>query len=254
MNHSFAQILVGIAILLGATPTFSQQPLVAQNGLPALEQRVDVAERGVSSETSETECDAYPRDMNTDSGLPAAKSQSTPAAAEPHKLGPLTFSLHWRFRTEAWDWFQPTTGQNAYAFEHSLLRLGIGQKGENFEWLLEGAQDTILDLPTHAVVPGVQGQLGLGGTYYAANSNSQYNVDAFVRQAYVGFKLPASGKLRLGRFTFLDGAEVTPADKTLTTLIHTRITQRLIGDFGLTTTMLKERAISATAARSRCWL
>jgi hypothetical protein len=26
-----------------------------------------------------------------------------------------------------------------------------------------------------------------------------------------------------------------------------------IGDFGLTTTMLKERATSATAARSRCW-
>jgi hypothetical protein len=230
LNHSFAQIFVGIAVLLGATSTFAQQPLVAQNELAAQEQRVDVAEPRVSSETSETA--ASPRDTKTDSGLPPAKSQSTPTAAEPHKLGPLTFSVNWRFRTEAWDWFQPTTGQNVYAFEHSLLRSGISQKGENFEWLLEGAQDTILDLPTHAVVPGVQGQLGLGGTYYAANSNSQYNADGFVRQAYVGFKLPENGKIRLGRFTFLDGAEVIPKDKTLATIVNTRITQRLIGDFG----------------------
>src|SRR2546430_16365020 len=33
-------------------------------------------------------------------------------------------------------------------------------------------------------------------------------------------------------FTFLDGAEVTPKDKSLATLVSTRITQRLIGDFG----------------------
>ncbi|MGH9742286.1 MAG: alginate export family protein [Candidatus Acidiferrum sp.] len=149
-----------------------------------------------------------------------------------YKLGPLTLYGSWRFRTEAWDWFQPSSGQNSYAFEHSLLRLGIGQKRERFEWLLEGAQDAILDLPTHAVLPGAPGQLGLGGTYFAANGNGQYNVNAFVRQAYVGFKLPENGKLRLGRFTFLDGAEVTPKNKTLATVVKTRVDQRLIGDFG----------------------
>ncbi len=161
----------------------------------------------------------------------AAKSKASPQAGH-YEVGPLTVFGDWRFRTEAWDWFQPLSGQNAYAFEHSLLRLGISQKGENFEWLLEGAQDAILDLPTHAVVVGAQGQLGLGGTYYAANGNGQNNANGFVRQAYLGFTLPASGKLRFGRFAFHDGAEVSPKDKTLATVINTRVSQRLIGDFG----------------------
>src|SRR5256885_565479 len=39
-------------------------------------------------------------------------------------------------------------------------------------------------------------------------------------------------RTRLGRFAFLDGAEVAPKDKTVATLVNTRITQRLIGDFG----------------------
>ena len=173
----------------------------------------------------------------------AASSTSAPRASAPqpapqpateqHKIGPLNFTVNWRFRTEAWDWFQPSVpAQNSYAFEHSLLRVGLGQKNERFEWFVEGAQDAIVNLPTTAVLPGAPGQLGLGGTYYAANGNGQNNANAFVRQAYVGFALPANSKLRLGRFTFLDGAEVTPKDKSLATLVSTRIAQRLIGDFG----------------------
>ena len=175
--------------------------------------------------------DALP---NTGKNSPADGSapKGKEAAPTPHKLGPLTVSVNWRLRTEAWDWFQPSTGQNAYAFEHSLLRVGVGQKSENFEWFLEGAQDAILGLPTGAVASGRQGQLGLGGTYYVANGNGQNNANGFVKQVYVGFKLPANGKLRVGRFGFLDGAEVIPKDKTLATLVSTRITQRLIGDFG----------------------
>ena len=157
------------------------------------------------------------------------KAQTPPAPS--HKLGSLTVSGSWRFRTEAWDWFQPATGENAYAFSHSLLRLGIGQKREKFEWFLEGAQDAIFGLPTSSVLPGRPGQLGLGGTYFAANGNGPNNANGFVKQAYVGFKIPANGKLRLGRFGFLDGADVIPKDKTLATLVSTRITQRLIGDF-----------------------
>ena len=162
----------------------------------------------------------------------AASAQVTAHADGPVKLGSLTLSGSWRFRTEAWDWFQPSGGQNAYAFEHSLLRLAIGQKRESFEWLVEGAQDAIVDLPTRAVVSGTPGQLGLGGTYFAANGNNENNVNGFVKQAYVDFRLPARGNVKLGRFTFLDGAELVPKDKTLATVIGTRVTQRLIGDFG----------------------
>ena len=162
----------------------------------------------------------------------ATPPKAAPAPADPYKLGRLNVSVNWRFRTEAWDWFQQATGQNAYAFEHSLLRIGIGQKSEVFEWMLEGAQDAIVDLPTRALQPGRPGQLGLGATYFAANGNGQNNANGFVKQAYLGFKLPANGKLRLGRFGFLDGAEVIPKDKSLATLVSTRIAQRLIGDFG----------------------
>lgn len=157
--------------------------------------------------------------------------QAAPAKDSPHKLGPLNVSMSWRFRTEAWDFFQPPQGQNAYGFEHSLLKIGIGQKTEAFEWLLEGAADGIVDLPPSAVQPAPLGQLGLGATYYAANGSDRNIASGFLKQAYIGFKLPAKGKAKLGRFTFLDGAEVQPKDKTLATLVNTRIAQRLIGDF-----------------------
>jgi len=176
-------------------------------------------------------------DANTSAAAPA-QSESAPkpapqAASTQHKLGPLDLTVNWRFRTEAWDFFQPPVpGENAYAFEHSLLRIGLGQKSERFEWFVEGAQDAILDVPATAVLPGRPGQLGLGGTYFAANSGGQNNVNGFVRQAYVAFSLPANAKLKLGRFTFLDGAEIVPKDKSLATLVSQRITQRLIGDFG----------------------
>lgn len=163
-------------------------------------------------------------------GTTSAKPKS--ASSAPHRLGPFNISVNWRFRTEAWDFFQPSTGQNTYAFEHSLLKIGIGQKSEAFEWLLEGAADAIVDLPLSAVQPGRLGQLGLGGTYFAANDNERNNVNGFVKQAYIAFKLPARSRLKLGRFTFLDGAEVQPKDKALAALVNSRVMQRLIGDFG----------------------
>lgn len=162
----------------------------------------------------------------------SAQPNSKPAASAGHKLGSINVFGSWRVRGEGWDWFQPSSGENSYGFAHSLLRVGIRQSRERFEWLLEGAQDAILGLPASAIAPGQQGQLGLGGTYFAANGNQASNASGFLKQAYIAFKLPAGGKLRLGRFTFLDGAEVTPSDKTLAVLANTRINQRLVGDFG----------------------
>jgi hypothetical protein len=167
---------------------------------------------------------------------PEAKAASGPkpqlAPATPHRMGPFDLSINWRVRAEAWDFFQPSTGQNTYAFEHSLLKIGIGQKNEAFDWLLEGAADAIVDLPASAAQPGRPGQLGLGGTYFAANGNERNNVNGFVKQAYMAFNLPKKVRLKMGRFTFADGAEVPYKDKTLATLVNTRVTQRLIGDFG----------------------
>lgn len=154
-------------------------------------------------------------------------------AAQPsgHKLGPLDFAINWRARAEGWDWFKGDTGHGAYTFGHSLLRISIGQQSEHFDWQLEGEQVAILGLPDMAVVPAPQGQLGLGGTYYAANINSTNNVGGFLKQGFVQFK-DFGSKLKLGRFEYFDGNEVKPSDPTLATLVQTRIAQRLIANFG----------------------
>lgn len=158
-------------------------------------------------------------------------TQTKPASDSPHKLGSLTVFGNWRFRTEAWDWFQPMSGENAYAFPHSLLFLGISQKTGRYEWLIEGAQDAIVGLPNNAVGPGRQGQLGLGGTYFVANGNNENNASGFLKQAYLGVKFPLNGEVRVGRFGFSDGVEVKSKDKTIADLVNTRIAQRLIGEF-----------------------
>lgn len=148
-----------------------------------------------------------------------------------YKLGPVEISGNWRVRVEGWDWFEANTGQNAYAFPHSLLRVAIGQETERLDWQLEAAQDAILFLPRHAVIAAPQGQLGPGGTYYAANGNGRNNVNGFVKQAYVQINRLGQGKLKLGRFEYFDGTEVKPKDPTLAALGQTRIAQRLIGNF-----------------------
>ncbi|MBZ5541615.1 MAG: alginate export family protein [Acidobacteriia bacterium] len=154
------------------------------------------------------------------------------APAPKRKLGPLDISGSWRVRVEGWDWFEGPAGNSNYAFGHSLLRVAIGQQSARFDWQLEAAQDTILGLPADAVVAAPQGQLGLGGTYFAANGNGRNNANGFVKQAYIRFKGLGKGNLRLGRFEFLDGTEVVPKDATLAALVQSRIAQRLIGNFG----------------------
>ena len=214
-RQCFSRALFCAVLVLAARPACAQ------------DQAAQVASAAPDSATS--------IDTSAVASWPAASAPkpAPQASAQQHKLGPLEFTVNWRFRGEAWDWFEAATpAQNSYAFEHSLLRIGLGQKTERFEWLIEGAQDAIVNLPTNAVLPGAPGQLGLGGTYYAANGNGQNNANGFVRQAYFGLTLPRNAKLRLGRFTFLDGAEVTPKDKSLATVVTTRISQRLIGDFG----------------------
>jgi len=165
----------------------------------------------------------------TSAPRPAAKPEST---IKKRKVAGLEVSGSWRARIEGWNWFQGSSGDNDYAFMHSLLRLGVGQQGDRFDWKLEAAQDAILGLPKTAVAPGPQGQLGLGGTYFAANGNGSNNVNGFVKQAYIHVKNLGPLNLKLGRFEFIDGMELVPKDKTLGALVETRVAQRLIGSFG----------------------
>jgi Alginate export len=184
--------------------------------------------------TSVSQLDVAPAsttDMASPSSVPPA---SSPASAAPtkHKLGPLEISVNWRTRAEGWNWFEGDTGNSEYGLWNSLLRVGIGQTGETFDWFIEGEQPSILGLPNDAVVAAPQGQLGLGGTYYAANNNHTDEANGFVKQAFVDFKHLGPAALKVGRFEYFDGAEVKPADPMLATVIETRITNRLISNFG----------------------
>lgn len=175
---------------------------------------------------------AAPHSASSRSSSAQTNSSSAEKPVKKLKIGPLDIAVNWRVRAEGWDWFVAATGENEYAFAHSLLRVGVGRTGDRFEWLVEGAQDAILALPGNAVAAGAQGQLGLGGTYFVANGNRNNNANAFVKQAYVRVKRLGPMSMQVGRFEYLDGMETTPTDKTLAALVETRIAQRLIGNFG----------------------
>jgi len=164
--------------------------------------------------------------------LPAPSPEKHESAVKKRKIGPLEVSGSWRVRAEGWNWFEANAGESDYAFVHSLLRVAVGQQTERFDWRLEGAQDSILALPSNAVVPAPQGQLGLGGTYFVSNGSTRNNANGFIKQAYVSVKKLGPFNARLGRFEFLDGVEILPKDRLLATIAQTRVSQRLIGNFG----------------------
>ncbi|MFP5226382.1 MAG: alginate export family protein [Acidobacteriota bacterium] len=147
---------------------------------------------------------------------------------------PVTFSLFDRTRVDTWQWFAAPPYSATYGYVQSLLRIGIAQKLDRWDWQLELAQPAILDAPTDAVSPvAAQGQLGLGGTYYAANGNNDYPAAAFLKQGFVRYRFSGAGRnVRLGRFEFFDGQETRPTNATIAWLQSHRIAQRLIGNFG----------------------
>ena len=121
------------------------------------------------------------------SSITAESKAPTPKPAK-HKVGPFDISINWRTRTEGWNWFEGNTGNSDYPLFDSLLRVGVGQTRERVDWFIEGESASILGLPNNAVAPAPLGQLGLGGTYYAANGNQVNNTGGFLKQAFVNFK------------------------------------------------------------------
>ena len=168
--------------------------------------------------------------------MPATPQSQPPSSARAgpsvHKLGPLDIQINWRTRTEGWNYFEGPAGDSDYGFWNSTLRVGLGQTGERVDWFLEGEQPSLLGLPDSAVVAAPQGQLGLGGSYYAANNNHTNEANGFIKQAFVNFKHLGPAALKVGRFEYFDGAEVKPADSFLAAIVQARITNRLVSNFG----------------------
>ena len=156
--------------------------------------------------------------------------------SKPIKIGGITVSGSLRSRLYMWDWFQPAAGNNSYQYSGNLFRIGFSQSREGWDWNAEFAVPFLLGLPANATGTGPnQGALGLGSNYLSANSGRQNTAMIFPRQLYLRLNGLGGNKahtLQIGRFEFLDGSELAPKNATLATLKRTRVSQRLIGDFG----------------------
>jgi hypothetical protein len=167
---------------------------------------------------------------------PAASAPATPTAVpQPLKLGDVTITGTVRSRMYAWDWFQPKSGNNEYQYSGNFLRFNFSENRRTWQWDAELTMPFMLGLPLGATGTGPQqGALGFGSNYLTANRGNQNAAMIFPRQLYVEFDTVGGekGHLRVGRFAFLDGSELTPKNATLAALKRDRVTQRLLGDFG----------------------
>jgi hypothetical protein len=164
---------------------------------------------------------------------PAPASKPAAQTTGQRKIGGVTFSGSLRLRVENHGWFETPSFEDDYTFGAAVLRLSLGQQKERYDWQIEGQFPVLINLPGRAVAPAPQGQLGLGGNYFAANGGQ--DASAVLKQAYMrvkGIFGDKASSLRAGRFEFADGMETTPSDATLASLKRDHVAQRLIGSFG----------------------
>jgi hypothetical protein len=166
---------------------------------------------------------------------PTVPSPSVSPDATPIKLGDVTFTGTLRARLYVWNWFEAATGENQYQYSGNLLRLNFAEKLGGFDWDAEFAVPFLLGLPAKATDPAPQGALGLGSNYYTANHSDRNTAMIFPKQLFARFHgLGGSDaqSLQVGRFVFQDGTELAPKNTTLAAIKQSRVSQRLLGDFG----------------------
>ena len=163
--------------------------------------------------------------------------QTAPPAPESHSNLPISIFVFDRSRVDATQWYAATPTPETYGFTESLVRVGVAQHIKKWDWQLELAAPADLDLPIDAVSPiTAQGQLGLGGTYYASNTSNSNPAGAFLKQGFARYHFAGKDNtIRLGRFEFFDGQETQPKNAGIAWLQTNRIAQRLIGNFGFST-------------------
>jgi hypothetical protein len=156
--------------------------------------------------------------------------QATPPSAPSGH--PVHVFVYERARGLGWEWFKAPP-DNIYGYGESLLRFGLTQTINRWDWRVEITQGTIIDAPNTAVSSSTaQGQLGLGASYYVSGNNNSYPAAAFLKQGYVRYGFDADKNIRIGRFEFFDGLETKPKNPTLAWLQPNRVGQRLVSNFG----------------------
>lgn len=163
---------------------------------------------------------------------PAPVLAPTPAATALASHKPV-FTVYLRERGNATQWFGAVPGAETYGHGDSLLRMSLAQRLKHFDYQLEMSNSAELALPQDAVsTNAAQGQLGLGGTYYAANVNA-FPAAASFKAGFLRYHFKRdTNVVRVGRFEFFDGQETTPKNTALGWLQTNRVGQRLIGNFG----------------------
>ncbi|NYF78337.1 alginate export family protein [Granulicella arctica] len=158
----------------------------------------------------------------------------TSTAPSPSGSLPFSVSVYDRTRADASQWFASPPQDNTYGYVESLVRIGIAQRIQHFDWQLELSQPAMLDLPSHSISPiTAAGQLGLGATYYSSNTSNAYPAAASLKQGYLRYHFgQEKNNIRVGRFEFFDGQETQPKNASLLWLQTNRVAQRLVGNFG----------------------
>jgi len=162
-----------------------------------------------------------------------AGTAQTPAQTPNTSNSPVSINIYDRTRTDANDFYTDAPYTSTYPYVEQMLRLSVAQRIKHFDWQLELGQSDVFDVPTTAVSPvSAQGQLGLGGTYFAADGGNTLPAAASLRQGFLRYHGEGPDTtLRVGRFEFFEGTETTPKDASLLWLQNNRIQQRLIGNF-----------------------
>ena len=164
-------------------------------------------------------------------GEPVPSAEVTP---QPSPLRTFTWSADADLRMlgQSWSWFTPTAPfDGAYSFLGERLRARVRCKGEGFGALFELQENALLGLPTHAVAPAPQGQLGLGASYAAVAQRPSIS-SLGLRQALLRIGRPDDVVLQFGRMEYASGMEVPNADDPiLNWMKRARIKDRLIGTF-----------------------
>src|ERR1041384_658042 len=157
-------------------------------------------------------------------------------AQQPVKIGDAVVTTSLRSRMYSWDWFGDVPNGD-YTYSGSLLRVGVSESKTKIDWQAEFAVPALVGMPTNAVLAAPMGQLGLGGSYSAANSGATNSSSIFLKQAAFtvkGIGRGAAPSIKAARMEFIDGTEMAPAHSTLAALKRDRIAQRLLANFGFT--------------------
>ena len=103
-------------------------------------------------------------------------------------------------RADASQWLAAPPKEDAYGYVESLVRVGIAEKINHFDWQVEMSQPSILDArQIQSQRLRHRGSFGLGATSYASGSNNPYPVAASLKQGFLRYHFGERNNSLAGR-------------------------------------------------------